>query len=443
MSLSVRITRRLRRVMDQARIMAWPAPKKATAPALEKVGAGAVSIPEKEPKAKVPPTPKTSAKPTLDPQLVDLFCGHFGEEHRERLTPATDMDDIDGWDSQSFLGFVLTLEEAYGLTFSDAEATQMFQLGHIQRILRNAKLDRPHDDVAHACCQIYQLKQAPSEALKMVILSGSSTREGFVSPSEGRDMLRRLSGDATAELYNMSISGLVVAETLQLLEVIKSVDNALVLVGWSPIILGGCGEAEFKRAASHERFPFAAAKMDRILKQHGYTAAEGAKTPSISLEEWIERYLKGRALDALHYEPYLYPTLKPWDADKFRDEESILRFYNHALANYEQSLEVNQQLFHEIVALCAKRKLRLGLLNLTLQSELLAYLEKRGQVVSRTGAALERIQADTRTPFIDAVADAGITDADFRDPAHIMQKREAYTECAIVGALDRLGRTGG
>ncbi len=437
MSLSDGITNRLRRAMDQARIMVWPAPGKAPKPALEKVGAEVDTILEQSPK----PTPKPKASPNaaLDPELVDLFCGYFGDAHRDRLTPDTDMDDVDGWDSQSFLGFVLTLEDAFSVTFSDSEAAQMFQLGHIQRILRNARLDLPHDDVAHACCQIHRMKQAPSDVLKVIVLSGSSTREGFVSPSDGRDMLRRLSGDENAEWYNLSISGLVVAETLQLLEVIKAVDNAMILIGWSPIILGGCGEAEFRRAATHQRFPFAAPKMDRILKCHGYAVTSEMMTPSISLDVWIERYLKGRSLEALHYEPYLYPTLAPWNADKYRDEDSILRFYNHALDNYKQSLEINEQLLREIVLYCSKRKLSLGFLNLPLHSELLAYLETIGQVGSRTEAILKAFRAEMDVPFIDAVGQAGITDNDFRDPAHITQKRETFTEHAISGALDQLG----
>jgi len=452
--LSDKITKRLRGVIDTARVIGWPAPAKPSRRVRAKAGAAIGTDPvgdvsgaeildagiDRQPAAAS--QARTAPKPDLDPDLVDLFCRQFGEDHRSRLTPSTDMDDIDGWDSNSFLGFVLTLEEAYGVTFSDAEATQMFQLGHIQKILRHAKLDLPHDDVAHACCQLQRLIKAPSDVLKVVVLSGSSTREGFMSSSAGRDLLRKLSGQETAEWYNMSISGLVAAETLQLVETIKSIDNAVLLIGWSPIIYAGCGKAEFKRAATHQRFPFAAPKMDRILKRQGYVFPEEEKQPSIGIDVWVERYLKGRSLEALHYEPYLYPTLAPWTAEKYRDEEAIQRFYNHALANYEQSMGINDQIFRDIIGLAAKRGLTLGFLGLTLQSELCSYLETLGQIVSRTDAALASLRADTGIAFIDAVAEAGITDEDFRDPAHIMRKREAYTECAIGGALTLFAKRG-
>lgn len=378
--------------------------------------------------------PKITA-PVLDPKLEDVFCGIFGVEYRGKLTLDTDMDAIEPWDSKSFLDLVLALEEAYGLSFSDSEAAQFFQLGHIQRIIHNALADLPHDDVAHACCQLDLLRKAPADEYKIVILSGSSTREGFVSQAQGLAILREMSGRDSVGWYNISVSGLVAAETLQLAETLGRLRNDLLVIGYSPIILGGCGEAEFRRAATHERFPFAAPRMDALVAEAGYRPAPEEMRPSVDVGTWVERHLKQRDLHELHYEPYLYPTLAPWERGKYADEESILRFYKNAIHNYDQSIEVNAGIFRAIVELCRKRTIPLAFLELTLHSETLAYLEGLGRMASRAEEVLDGLCRDYDLPFVTAVKDAGITDAEFRDPAHIVRKREDYTRAAITTFL--------
>lgn len=367
----------------------------------------------------------------IDPKLEDVFCRTFGEEYRGKLTPTTDMDAVENWDSKSFLDLVLALEDAYGLTFSDSEAAQFFQIGHIQRILWNAHANLPHDDVAHACCQLDLLRKATAAEYKVVVLSGSSTREGFVSPAEGVAMLRQISGREKVGWYNISVSGLVAAEALQLVEVIGRLRNGLLVLGYSPIILGGCGEVEFRRAATHERFPFAAPRMDALMAEAGYRPTPEEIRPSVDVRTWVERYLKQRDLAELHFEPYLYPTLSPWGPEKYSDEASILRFYNNAILNFDQSIEVNAGVFRAIGELCRKKAIPLAFLELTLHSETLAYLEHLGKMVSRADAVLASLRKEFGLPFVEAVKAAGIHDADFRDPAHIFRKREEFTQTAI------------
>lgn len=379
-------------------------------------------------------SPKTMSS-ILEPKLVDVFCSVFGEAYRGELTLETDMDAIEPWDSKSFLDLVLALEEAYGLSFSDSEAAQFFQLGHIQRIIQNARADLPHDDVAHACCQLDLLRKAPADEYKVVVLSGSSTREGFVSPDQGLAVLREMSGRDNVGWYNISVSGLVAAETLQLAETIGRLRNGLLVIGYSPIILGGCGEAEFRRAATHHRFPFAAPRMDALLAEAGYRPAREEVRPSVDVGTWVQRYLKKRDLQQLHYDPYLYPTLAPWDPAKYADEGAVLRFYNNAILNYDQSIDINDRIFRAIIELARKKSIPIAFLELTLHSETRAYLERLGRIVSRTEAVLSDLRRDFDLAFVEAVQDAGIADIDFRDPAHIYRKREDYTRAAIAAFL--------
>lgn len=374
----------------------------------------------------------------IDPRIIDVFCAEFGEEHRFNLTSQTTMDDIEPWDSSTFLNLVMALEEEFGVEFSDSEAAQMFQLGHIQRIVCNAQLDLPHDDVTHACVQIFNLRNAPTDQLKVIVLSGSSTREGFVDPSQGLDMLAKYAGIKNVGWYNISVSGLVVAETLQLIELLGHLDNAVVLIGWSPVILGGCGRAEFIRSARHQRFPFIAPQMDKLLGENGYKPSDDEVQPSIELRTWIERFLKGRELEQLHYEPYLYPKLARWENSRYGCEEDVLRFYNSSILNYDQSIVINTILFRKILDILAQGNVPHAFLNLTIHGDTLGYLEGLGNMVSRAQAVLSDFQKSHGVAFIDAVAEANIGNADFRDPAHIFMKREDYTRVAQRFALELL-----
>lgn len=373
---------------------------------------------------------------SLDVKLIDVFCATFGEQYRGTLNARTSMDDIPEWDSLRFLDLVFAIEDAFGVSFTEAESAQMFQLGHIQRMIDHARLDLPHDDVAHACCQIHAVRSAGPAPFTMVLLSGSSTREGLLTHLECRDMLRALSGRADAAWANISVSGLVVAETLQLMEVIGPLGGVLA-IGYSPVIFAGCGQAEFNRSAVHERFPFAAPMMDRVLLKHGYTVTRPEDIrPSVPVETWVRRYLKDRKMEELQYNSYIYPTLAPWPAAKYHDEEAILRYYNRSILNFENSMQVNAELFEEIAVLAKVHGTPLALVELTVHSALEAYLERLGRIVSRSEEFRRRFCQRHSVPYIKAASSAGLTDADYRDPAHVYRSRDRYTRALIAGVLD-------
>ena len=131
----------------------------------------------------------------LDDRLLSVFCKVFGAKYRDQVGPATSMDDIPEWDSTSFLDLVLSIEDEFGVTFTPDESVQMFQLGHIQRLIDATVLDIPHDDVAHACCLLHELHGAPTDQFNVLLLSGSSTREGLLPAPEAESMLQGQSPD--------------------------------------------------------------------------------------------------------------------------------------------------------------------------------------------------------------------------------------------------------
>lgn len=373
----------------------------------------------------------------LDSRLIDVFCATFGDEHRTSLTCATSMDDISEWDSTSFLDLVFAIEEEFDVEFTPDESSQMFQLGHIQRLITAATLDIPHDDVANACCLIKRLHEAPRNAFKLVVMSGSSTREGCLVPREAEAELRKTFGPQ-ALWFNLSVSGLVAAETLQLLE---QIDDAVgpagaILVGTSPVILSGCGEAEFLRSARYERFPFRSTAMESILSKHGYVSEADDRIHLTTIDLFAQRYLKGRDLEEMQYNPYLYPTLDPWPAEKYTSTDDLLRFYNNSVLNHSQSSQINAEFYAAIVEWSRKAQTPLALLELTLHSKAVDFLNQIGNVETEYREFLSGFSREHNVTVISAVQSAGITDADFRDPAHLFQKRHEYTAALVEGVAE-------
>lgn len=366
----------------------------------------------------------------LDAKIINIFCGLYGENYRGSLTPETSMNDIPEWDSNTFLDFVMALEDEYNVTFTDEEATQMFQLGHVQRLVKAAVLNIPHDDVANAPLLAYNLRRADPSSFNLLILSGSSTREGLLVPREAEARLQATMGP-NARWYNSSASGLVLAETLQLVELAGERWKGAIVLGTSPVIYAGCGRAEFERSVNLERFPFASGTMSRILEHHGYRPDDRRRNTPITLDLWVERYLKGRDLHKLQYDPYFYPTLAPWTADKYSDVASLLRFYNNSILNHAESAEINAGFYDAIADRCEKIGVPLLLVELTLHSATKAYLESLAGVVTKYERFVSDFVQRRGLPYFDAPTAAGITDADFRDPAHIFQKRGEYTDALI------------
>lgn len=368
----------------------------------------------------------------VDPKIADIFCSIYGQKYRQTLTVETSMDDVPEWDSSTYLDLVFALEENYQVQFTDEETAQMFQIGHIQRLVRGAVLDIPHADQANACCLLHNLQHGAPDSWNVLLMSGSSTREGILRPREAEQMLQAYRGPK-AKFYNASVSGLVPAETLQLLETAGKSWRGVAVIGTSAIIYAGCGVAEFNRSARLERFPFASPEMKRILDRYGFTSEHGRSNIPISLDLWIERYLKGRDLQSLQYEPYIYPTLAPWPPERFSDVPSILRFYNQAPLNFEQSMVINAEFYEAFADWSRRTGIPLVMVDLTLHSGTLNYLETLGRVISRYEEFIDDFSRRRSIPVIDAVANAGITDADYRDPAHIFRKREDYTRALFEG----------
>lgn len=371
---------------------------------------------------------------SLDPRLTEAFCAVLGEEHRGRLDPTTSMDDIDGWDSLTFVELVVAWEDAFGVELTDDEAAQMFQLGHAQRILQAASAERPHDDVAYAACMLEQLRGSPPGQLNLVVLSGSSTREALLPAGQARDMLSEITGRASVGWFNLSVSGLVVAETLQLLEQVVDPVSGVIVMGMSPVILSGCGEAEFRRSANRRRFPFPAPVMARILGEHEYEPDADA-APTVQLDVWVKRYLRGRSLDELQYDPYQYPTLAPWTPERYDDEDAILRFYNNSLLNHRQSARTNAPLMEAIVERVREVNAPLALLDLPLHSRMRDFLDELGGVDSFARTWATEFGRTHGLPILDVPRAIGLTDDDFRDPAHITKRREDFTRRLIIDAL--------
>lgn len=365
-------------------------------------------------------------KEKLNPKLVDVFCATFGEKYRDQLSFETNMDNIEEWDSLSFLDLIMAIEEAFGVEFTADESSQMFQLGHIQRILNQVQLDIPHDDVANACSQAHVIRSHFKDEHKIVIVSGSSTREALLQVTEAEPLLRAKCGNEYG-WYNISVSGLVMAESLQLLETMGGDWKGGVVLGISPIILGGCGTAEFERAATHRRFPFYTPLSDRFLKENLHDVQMPEAQVRMTLDLWAKRYFRERNIQEMKYKQYVYPTLKPWKKDKFDSKDDFLRFYNNAVLNWEQSLDLNFRLLEQIYDWTVKFNKPLAFIDLTLHSSVLRHLESLGGAVTRFQAKLEEFLSKHDVPVLNISDAAEINDTDFRDPGHIYRKKEEYT----------------
>ena len=88
----------------------------------------------------------------------------------------TNMDAVPSWDL-SYFDVLCELENHFRLTFSEEEASQLFEIGHISNVVR-AKLDgAPQEDVTHALLQIHEIKRKKAHDHILVMISASSTRE--------------------------------------------------------------------------------------------------------------------------------------------------------------------------------------------------------------------------------------------------------------------------
>ncbi len=371
----------------------------------------------------------------LSPKLIDVFSRRFGEQYRACLTVETDMDDIEEWDSLSFIDLVMDLEDAFEVEFTNSESSQMFQLGHIQRIVNSAVLDLPHDDVSHAYCQIKMILDSPPERNKLVLLSTSSTREGLLDMKEINDLYAG-GNEVDVDFYNLSISSLALSEMLQIVEALQKVENLFIMIGFSPFVFAGCSKADFERVASHSRFRLKCPVLDQLLKRFGYERLGDRVSEDLSVELWVSRYLKGRNMLDLKYNPYLYPTLEAWEEDHFIDENSFLKFYNNTIENHEESININRLVFAELVRLCRENSIKLSVLELPLHSVAKIHFKRYGDSVFKTDELLHEMKEKVDLAVFAIVNEAGILDEDYRDYGHIFKKQKEYTEALVRQTAD-------
>ncbi|SDG52879.1 acyl carrier protein [Roseospirillum parvum] len=74
----------------------------------------------------------TEDSATLHPTLVATFEKLFGPEVAANLTPDATMDDVEGWDSFSFIELVTALEDALGISFEQDELPDLTKVAAIQ-----------------------------------------------------------------------------------------------------------------------------------------------------------------------------------------------------------------------------------------------------------------------------------------------------------------------
>ncbi len=371
---------------------------------------------------------------TLDRKLKKIFCDCFGKKYEKKINQKTSMDDIVEWDSLSFFELVLEIEKAYKLKFDDIELNQFFNLGHIQRIINLSNEELPLDDVANALLQIDEINNTPDNYFKLIILSGSSTREGMLTRTETEKILKKMLKSNKAKFFNISVSGLVLAETLQIIDNIKNLQNAYLFIGYSPIIFAGCGKKEFQRSINCERFNIISTNMDEILNKFRYFSNDHSK-PKSSLASWMKRN-KNKLL-SLTYNQYLYPTLEPWSDNKMTDNDSIIRFYYNSIENFDESLRINEKILYRIIDLSQSKNINLTLISLPLHSYVKKFLNKfYKSSAKKSDLLLNKIVKKKKVPFKDLIKKANIKDSDFRDPAHIFRKKDKFTLEIINAAIN-------
>ena len=76
---------------------------------------------------------------SVDSKLLNLLCQAIGEENRSKITSQTRMEDIDAWNSLTFIDIVLAVEKEYGLQISPELAAEMTSVEAIQKIIQNEK----------------------------------------------------------------------------------------------------------------------------------------------------------------------------------------------------------------------------------------------------------------------------------------------------------------
>jgi len=72
---------------------------------------------------------------TLDRRLTAIFADILSPDAVERLSIDSDMESVDGWDSQSYVEIVMAIEAAFGVEFSTLDAARMNSIRSIYAVL--------------------------------------------------------------------------------------------------------------------------------------------------------------------------------------------------------------------------------------------------------------------------------------------------------------------
>ena len=71
----------------------------------------------------------------IDARLRKIFADALTPAVADSLTPRSTMEDVPGWDSQSFIAIVVGIEAEFGVTFSTLDAARMSSVGSIVEVL--------------------------------------------------------------------------------------------------------------------------------------------------------------------------------------------------------------------------------------------------------------------------------------------------------------------
>ena len=66
--------------------------------------------------------------------LTDIFHDVFDDDDIE-LSPETTADDVDEWDSLSHIRLIISVEKAFGISFTSAEITDVANVGEFVSLI--------------------------------------------------------------------------------------------------------------------------------------------------------------------------------------------------------------------------------------------------------------------------------------------------------------------
>ena len=71
--------------------------------------------------------------------IDEIFGDLFGVEYLGKISMKTTMDDIEAWDSFSFIDLIGLLEERFEMTFEPDEMAEMYRIDNIVNIIQKRR----------------------------------------------------------------------------------------------------------------------------------------------------------------------------------------------------------------------------------------------------------------------------------------------------------------